>query len=259
MYFIHHFIHLYFFTEFEILFYIYYILPYEKQLIYNMFSKDKLFNSFNYDDIVVNNLIDNMKSFNYDEQCGLEHDRIDANHNKLWTYCFMYIVFINVLLFLLFVKDFATCYRDYVPFSRTISFKNGNEINDNGINDNVINSIKNSSGNALASLGSPSFRSKAEYKKTDFEFEIVDLELNRTNNNNNNNITKSNSNTHLILNNNWSFCLYYWNKSEFLAATYRTIQFIILIGIFEYLFFSIIVNKYKVVSAKLLLCKLLQS
>jgi hypothetical protein len=258
MYFIHHFIHLYFFTEFEILFYIYYILPYEKQLVYNMFSKDKLFNSFNYDDVAVDNFINNMKSYNYDEQCSLERDRIDANHDKLWTYCFMYIIFINVFLFLLFVKDFATCYRDYVPFSRTISFKNGNEINDNGIND-----IKNSSGNALASLGSPSFRSKAEYKKTDFEFEIIDLELNRTNNNNNNNnnnnITKSNSNTHLILNNNWSFCLYYWNKSEFLSATYRTIQFIILIGIFEYLFFSIIVNKYKVVSAKLLLCKLLQS
>jgi hypothetical protein len=32
------FIHLYFFTEFEIMFYIYYILPYEKQLVYNMFS-----------------------------------------------------------------------------------------------------------------------------------------------------------------------------------------------------------------------------
>jgi hypothetical protein len=230
-------------------------LPYEKQLVYNMFSKDKLFNSFNYDDIVVNNFINNMKTYNYDEQCSLEHDRIDANHNKLWTYCFIYIIFINVFLFLLFVKDFATCYRDYVPFSRTISI-----VNDNGINDNGINGIKNSSGNALASLGSPSFRSKAEYKKTDFEFEIVDLEVNRTNNNNNNNnITKSNSNTHLILNNNLSFCLYYWNKSEFLAATYRTIQFIILIGIFEYLFFSIIVNKYKVVSAKLLLCKLLHS
>ena len=63
----------------------------------------------------------------------------------------------------------------------------------------------------------------------------------------------------IIVVKNTSFGLYYWNKSDFLLASCKTVQFIILIGIFEYLFFSIIVNKYKVVSAKLLMCKLLQA
>ena len=35
---IRHFIHLYFLAEFEVLFYIYYIMPYEKTLIYNIFK-----------------------------------------------------------------------------------------------------------------------------------------------------------------------------------------------------------------------------
>ena len=40
--------------------------------------------------------------------------------------------------------------------------------------------------------------------------------------------------------NNWSFYIYYINNSEFLSAVCKSIQFIIIIGIFEYLFFTII-------------------
>ena len=67
-----------------------------------------------------------------------------------------------------------------------------------------------------------------------------------------------NTGSNVITNVNISFGVYYWRKSEFLAAMWNTIQFIILIGGFEYLFFITIVNKYKIVSAKLLLCKLIQ-
>ena len=241
MSFIHHFIHLYFFTEFEILFYFYYILPYEKQLVYNMFSRDKILDSLEYNDDIIE-LIDNMKThdYDYDKQCSLENDRIDANHHKLWTYCFIYIIIMNVLLFLLFVKDFVTCYRDFLPFSKGLKIGTGIGIGTN---------VSSKSLSALSALSSPSFHNQTKYKKTDFDFEMVDLEsLSLT--------TASSSS--IIVSKNVSFRLYYWNKSEFLLAFCKTVQFIILIGIFEYLFFSIIVNKYKVVSAKLLLCKLLQ-
>ena len=234
MSFIHHFIHLYFFTEFEILFYFYYILPYEKQLVYNMFSRDKILDSLEYNDDIIE-LIDNMKThdYDYDKQCSLENDRIDANHHKLWTYCFIYIIIMNVLLFLLFVKDFVTCYGDYLLFSKGLG----------------INNVSSKSLSALSALSSPSFHNQTKYKKTDFDFEMVDLESSSS---------TSTSSSSIIVSKNVSFRLYYWNKSEFLLALCKTVQFIILIGIFEYLFFSIIVNKYKVVSAKLLLCKLLQ-
>ena len=102
MSYIQHFIHLYFFTEFEILFYIYSILPYEKQLVYDMFSIKKLVDKFD-DDIVVklfNNISDmNTYADSNDKHCSLEQDRIDNNNNKLWTYCFIYIISINSVSF----------------------------------------------------------------------------------------------------------------------------------------------------------------
>jgi|LauGreDrversion4_2_1035121.scaffolds.fasta_scaffold09449_11 hypothetical protein len=250
MSFIHHFIHLYFFTEFEILFYFYYILPYEKQLVYNMFSRDKILDSLEYNDDIIG-LIDNMKTYdyNYNNQCSLERDRIDANHHKLWTYCFIYIIIMNILLFLLFVKDFVTCYREFLPFSKSIG-----SISSIG----SIGSIGSKSLSTLSALSSPSFHNQTKYKKTDFDFEMVDLESLSTSTNKKNNDDELTS-ASIIVSKNVSFGLYYWNKSEFLLASCKTVQFIILIGIFEYVFFSIIVNKYKVVSAKLLLCKLLQS
>ena len=237
MSFIHHFIHLYFFTEFEIFFYIYYILPYEKQLVYNMFSRDSILSSLkdengngNGDDNFTS-LLDSFTVNNYDKQCDLEQDRIDANHNKLWTYCLIYIIIMNVLLFLFFIKDAIMCYREYNPKFSLSS----------------LSSLTSLS--SISSLSSPTFCNQTtKYKKSDFDIEMIDLEAaeKRIVTNSNNNVSYN------------SFCIYYWHKSEFFLATCKTVQFIILIGIFEYLFFSTIVNKYKVVSAKLLLCKLIQ-
>ena len=231
MTFIHHFIHLYFFTEFEIMFYIYYILPYEKQLVYNMFSKDSILSSLtNGNDDNFISLLDSFKDTHaYDKQCDLEQDRIDANHSKLWSYCFIYIIIMNVLLFLFFVKDFIMCYREYNPKFSLSSLTS-------------LSSL--SSLSSITSLSSPTFCNQTtKYKKNDFDIEMVDLEA------------ADKRDVNVSYN---SFYVYYWRKSEFFLATCKTIQFIILIGVFEYLFFSIIVNKYKVVSAKLLLCKLIQ-
>jgi hypothetical protein len=54
------------------------------------------------------------------------------------------------------------------------------------------------------------------------------------------------------------FAVYYWKKSVFFAEFCKTVQFIILVGVFEYLFFKMVVNKYKILDQKTLLCDLLR-
>lgn len=205
---VHHFLHIYFFTEFEIFFYFYYILPYEKQTVYDMFTKNKL---LQYDDeeIFIHSNISSIEN-----QCAAEDERINANHDELWSYCCAYVIFINTTLFLVFVRDFIQCYRGFSLLPRTDSTR-------------VLTSIE------------------SNHKKTDsdFEFEMVDLEAAPT------------PTTVVVV---VPFKLYYWENSEFVAATCKIIQFIILIGVFEYLFFSFIINKYKIVSGKMVLCKLLK-
>jgi hypothetical protein len=55
---------------------------------------------------------------------------------------------------------------------------------------------------------------------------------------------------------NETFILYYWKNSKFVKNTGKTVRFIILVGIFEYAFFTLIINKYKIVNTTTLLCKM---
>ena len=205
---VHHFLHIYFFTEFEIFFYFYYILPYEKQTVYDMFTKNKVI-QYDDDEIFIHSNISSIEN-----QCAAEDERINANHDELWSYCCAYVIFINTTLFLVFVRDFIQCYRGFSLLPRTDSTR-------------VLTSIE------------------SNHKKTDsdFEFEMVDLEAAPT------------PTTVVVV---VPFKLYYWENSEFIAATCKIIQFIVLIGVFEYLFFSFIINKYKIISGKMVLCKLLK-
>ena len=205
---VHHFLHIYFFTEFEIFFYFYYILPYEKQVVYDMFTKNKLLQYYD-DEIFIHSNISSIEN-----QCAAEDERINANHDELWSYCCAYVIFINTTLFLVFVRDFIKCYRSFALLPRTDSTR-------------VLTSVE------------------TNHKKTDsdFDFEMVDLEAAPT------------PTTVVVV---VPFTLYYWENSEFVAATCKIIQFIVLIGVFEYLFFSFIINKYKIISGKMVLCKLLE-
>jgi hypothetical protein len=53
-----------------------------------------------------------------------------------------------------------------------------------------------------------------------------------------------------------TFILYYWKNSKFVKNVGKTVRFIILVGIFEYAFFTLIINKYKIVNTTTLLCKM---
>jgi hypothetical protein len=81
-------------------------------------------------------------------------------------------------------------------------------------------------------------------KNDDNEFELVDIENPPT-------LTKDNDNK-------VPFYVFYWHTSGFLYEFGKTTQFIILIGIFEYLFFNYIVNKIKIANSKTVLCDIVK-
>ena len=70
---------------------------------------------------------------------------------------------------------------------------------------------------------------------------------------------KNNDNDNIIKEKEGRFVVFYWNNSRFVAKMCETIQFIILLGIFEYIFFTYLFNKFKIISAKLIVCNLIQN
>lgn len=98
---------------------------------------------------------------------------------------------------------------------------------------------------AIVSFGS--FQNLGDYKKNDDNESSVEM-------------VTSPKNTTLTDTNgvieNPTFIKYYWYNSGFLAEFIKTIEFIILVGIFEYLFFAYIVNKYKIANSKTILCNI---
>ena len=139
-----------------------------------MFDINNLLTKF--DDDIVNTLIKNISKANLylnDKHCDSEQERIDNSNNKLWTYCFIYIISINAILSLLFMYDFVLNYRFY------------NETKDHKIiKQDQNNEKKYNSQSALTAFSSGS-KLDLNYKKTDnissFEIDIIDLEIDATN------------------------------------------------------------------------------
>jgi len=205
------FIHLYFFTEFEIFFYIFYIMPYEKELILNLIDIDTAAN-YNISFINDNN-----------SKCPEYQHRLDTSNHKLWNMCVYYLIAMNSILVLLFCRDLL---QNYVKFGETST-----------------PSPKYNAGSSLMAFGSGTNLSLSEQKKNDDRgIEMVSLSKRGT--------TEEPRET-------W-FVIYYWKQSVFVAELLKTVQFIILVAVFEYFFFKLVVNKYKILDKKTLLCNLLK-
>ena len=194
-----HLIHLTFITEFEIFFYIYYIVPFERENIYKMFDSEYN-NNFNYN-----------ISTSYNNFCNKEEERMEEYNNKLNIICYYYIGCVNFLLLIAFLYDLRKNYCFY--------FGN-NEI--------------------------PRVLSSPKYLSTAFSIEMVDIEAEKDIVENKEVKNKTDE----------RFIFHYWKNSRFIAKMCETIQLIILLGIFEYIFFTYLFNKFKIISAKLILCKL---
>jgi hypothetical protein len=96
----------------------------------------------------------------------------------------------------------------------------------------------------------PRVLSSPKYLSAAFSIEMVDIEAD---------VVSENKEKEKEIKNKTDerFIVYYWKNSRFIAKMCETIQLIILLGVFEYIFFTYLFNKFKIVSAKLVLCKLL--
>ena len=109
-------------------------------------------------------------------------------------------------------------------------------------------SPKYDSKSSIISFGS--FQNLKDYKKNDDkESSISMIEITKNNNNEN----KNNNNINIE---NPTFIIYYWNNSGFISELIKTIEFIIFVGIFEYIFFVYIVNKFKIANSKTIFCNI---
>ena len=230
----YHFLHLYFLTEFEIIFYIFYIMPYERLLIYDLFDSNDISEISYFNKTYFDLYFETPNKYDK-EKCDGYQDRLDDNNNKLFDYCIYYLISINILLFLLFINDI---YQNYFTFSSLSTSQIC-----------ISLSPKNLQSNSSSSL--IAFRSSqniADYKKNDndIEFQVI-----------NTNEKKDKDTVDILSKNETYFIIYYFKKSELIKEINKLLQFIILVGIFEYIFFIFIINKYKIANINTIICKII--
>ena len=199
------FVHLYFVIIFEIFFYLYYIMPYEKTLIYSLFDIS------DYTDIQNKS---NLLSYIEDHiTCKKSQQRLDDFNDKLWLQCMAFVGILNAILFVIFIRDIVIVRKQY-------------------------NTTFMSPHNSRTTLV------EADYKKNDdVDIEMTDLD--------------SDVRQEVGIRQE-SFAQYYWKNSKFVKNVGKTVRFIILVGIFEYAFFTLIVDKYKIVNSTTLLCNMVR-
>jgi hypothetical protein len=153
-------------------------------------------------------------------QCDKYQHRLDKSNHRLWQMCVYYLITINAILFLLFCRDML---QKYMELS------------------NQVLSPKFNAASSLIAFGSGN--NLCEHKKNDDTgIELQPLSKNV--------VEETPRET-------W-FVVYYWKKSAFIADFCKTVQFILLVAIFEYLFFKMVVNKYKILDRKTLLCNVVK-
>ncbi len=220
-----HLIHICLLTEFEIFFYIYYILPYEKSIFKKLLNTNNYIN-YNEFNITFSNQFDKQH-----EDCYNHQETMDSDNQKLFKLCYIYIAVVNFFVIIYFFYDLFKTFNLYC----------------------LPNSPKYNSRSSLVLFNS--FNN--DKKNDDNEFELVDIENITTLNKDKDKDTTSGIDNNN--NNKCSFYIFYWHKSGFLYEFGKTTQFIILIGIFEYLFFNYIVNKIKIANSKTVLCDIIKN
>ena len=222
-----HFIHLYFFTVFEVLFYIYYILPYEKSIFKHIFD----------DEISKINISSSPPNPYFSiNNCNKYQNNLDNNNKYIYDYCFIYIYSISSIFIIMFFRDIWKNYSNYNTNYNSITTQKPTLTL-------PLPSPKYDSKSSIISFGS--FQNLKDYKKNDDKESSISMIEIPKNNNNENKIIE-----------NQTFIIYYWNNSSFISELIKTIEFIIFVGIFEYIFFVYIVNKFKIANSKTIFCNI---
>jgi hypothetical protein len=197
-------------------------MPYEKSIFNNLFD----------DDI---SMLHKLNTTNYisDSDCSKYQNKLDNENKDLWGYCFIYIASSSALFLIVFLRDIGKNYNSYKLITTT----------------SAPSSPRYDSKSAIVSFGS--FQNLNNYKKNDdtnSSVEMVSIPKLV--------ISDSNSSVTTDIIENPTFIKYYWHNSGFLAELIKTVEFIVLVGIFEYLFFAYIVNKFKIANSKTILCSI---
>ena len=197
-------------------------MPYEKSIFNHLFD----------DDI---SMLHKLNTTNYisDSDCSKYQNKLDNENKDLWGYCFIYIASSSALFLIVFLRDIGKNYNSYKLITTT----------------SAPSSPRYDSKSAIVSFGS--FQNLNNYKKNDdtnSSLEMVSIPKLV--------ISDSNSSVTTDIIENPTFIKYYWYNSGFLAELIKTIEFIVLVGIFEYLFFAYIVNKFKIANSKTILCSI---
>lgn len=233
-----HFIHLYFLTEFEIIFYIFYVMPYEKS-VFKHVIKDMVKDVKHWinDDVLFS--IDP----SYTSQCAAYQTELDDANARLWNYCVIYLGVINAILAVVFIHDVWKNYR-ICGVGTTMT----------------ITSPRHNSKSNLVAFGSnhnftevPKTLEMSTKKNDDVVGLKVDISARRSDTRGTT-IGCSPIEVSTKDDNSISFHVYYWRNSGFVAEFIKTTEFIVLIGLFEYFFFVSIVDKFKIANSQTLMC-----
>ncbi len=255
------FIHLYFVIVFEILFYLYYIMPYEKTLIYDLFDITKYTKNIqNYS--LIEELIEHQL------QCDAGQKRIDKYNHTLWLKCMWFIGILTVILVAVFVRDGWRTWKLYLVLSGgcgTITKHNSRTqlVENEYVEQNSPKAVNKSSPKNIA-FDQGFTNSGISHARTAVPLSLIKsgsslpdepdfVNIQRYSPRHKKNDDVVNPDIVIVTD---TFVLYYWKNSKFVKNMGKTIRFIILVGIFEYAFFTLIVNKYKIVNTKTLLCKM---
>ena len=233
-----HFIHLYFLTEFEIIFYIFYVMPYEKS-VFKRVIKDMVKDVKHWvnDDVIFS--IDP----SFTSQCANYQTELDDANAQLWNYCVIYLGVINAILAIVFIRDVWKNHRIYAVGTAV-----------------TITSPRHNSKSNLVAFGSnhnftevPKTLEMSTKKNDDVVGLNVDISARRSDTRGTT-IGCSPIEVATKDDNSIPFHVYYWRNSGFVAEFIKTTEFIVLIGLFEYFFFVSIVDKFKIANSQTLMC-----
>jgi hypothetical protein len=148
----------------------------------------------------------------------------------------------------MFFRDIWKNYSNYNTIYNTTynSIATTKTLTPHNISTLPLPSPKYDSKSSIISFGS--FQNLGDYKKNDDKessISMIEIPKNNNENKNNNPIIE-----------NQTFIIYYWNNSGFISELIKTIEFIIFVGIFEYIFFVYIVNKFKIANSKTIFCNI---
>lgn len=213
--FLYFYLHFYFVTLFEILFYVYYIFPYENtlfyQLIYSSFSKYITDGNDIYKEII-NEAVGNSTMTEYYNKCQNEMDKIYYYDEQLFMICKIYIGVTSATFLLVIIYDISRTKGEYNKYIDNIVTLDGENVN------NFIQMNSN----------------LEEPEKTVIIFKEE----------------KPNKTSH---------ARFYFKNSSLVKEFIRTSELILLIGIFEYLFFNFIIKKIKITDMQIILCKIVKT